>query len=100
VEIRLEGTESNRDGVGAVVTATAGSRTWMVERVGGGTIFSARGPWLHLGLGAADVIDRLEVRWPSGRIDRHLGVETGATYRIREGDPTPIQWPGDQPARR
>jgi tetratricopeptide (TPR) repeat protein len=97
VELRLEGRASNRDGVGAVVTAKAGSRTWVLERVGGGSIFSARGPWLHLGLGAVEEIDQLEVRWPSGRVDRHLKVATQAAYQVREGGPGLTRLPTRNP---
>jgi hypothetical protein len=89
VTIRLEGTDSNRDGVGArVVVATATGRQ-VAQRVGGGSYLSACDGRLHFGLGAAASIETVEVRWPSGRLDRweHIAADTG--YLLREGDPVP-----------
>ncbi len=59
VTIRLEGTKSNRDGVGAKVTVTAGGRRQVAWRIGGGSYQSANDPRLHFGLGNAS---RVEVR--------------------------------------
>jgi hypothetical protein len=85
----LEGTASNRDAVGARVTVTAAGRAQVAERFGGGSYLSASDARLHFGLGTASVVDRVEVRWPSGRRDdyRRLPADTG--YRLDEGDPTP-----------
>jgi hypothetical protein len=87
VTFRLEGTKSNRDGIGARVTVTAGGRRQVAERTGGGSYQSASDPRLHFGLGASDRVASVEVLWPSGRKDRwtDLAVDTG--YFLREGDP-------------
>jgi hypothetical protein len=87
--IGLEGTASNRDAVGARVTVTAGGRSRTGWRVGGGSYQSASDPRLHFGLGTADRVDRVEVAWPSGRVDRFgpLGADSG--YALREGDREP-----------
>jgi hypothetical protein len=89
VIFRLEGTRSNRDGVGARVTLTAGGRCHVAERMGGGSYASASDPRIHFGLGESAAVERVEVRWPSGRIDRfeHLAGDTG--YHLREGDQEP-----------
>jgi enediyne biosynthesis protein E4 len=52
---------------------------------------------LHFGLGSADEIDRLEIRWLSGLTEVREGLKAGATYEIREGDPEvsrqpPVDW--------
>jgi thioredoxin-like negative regulator of GroEL len=86
VTIHLQGTASNRDGVGAVVTVTAGGRTQMMARFGGGSFQSAGDPRLHFGLGPIDRVDSIEVRWPSGRVDRHQNLRADRGYRVREGD--------------
>jgi len=65
--VRLAGRVSNRDGVGARVIVTAGSRTWIAQRNGGGSYLSARDPRVRFGLGALAAVDRIEVTWPSGR---------------------------------
>jgi hypothetical protein len=87
--LALEGVASNRDGVGAQVTVTAGGRNQVAARFGGGSYLSASDPRLHFGLGAARRADRVEVRWPSGRRDTYEGLAAGAGYRLREGDPVP-----------
>jgi tetratricopeptide (TPR) repeat protein len=89
VTFRLEGTVSNRDGVGAVVTVNRGGRRQVVPRFGGGSYQSACDPRLHFGLGAATRIETLEVRWPSGRTDRFSDLAIDQGYLIREGDAAP-----------
>jgi hypothetical protein len=94
VTFRLEGTGSNRDGIGArVVVATASGRQ-VAQRVGGGSYLSACDGRLHFGLGASTSVESVEVRWPSGRLDRwrHIAADTG--YLLREGDPAPRPLPG------
>lgn len=88
LSITLEGTTSNRDAVGARVVATASGQSQTIVRLGGGSYLSANDSRIHVGLGNARRVDRLEVFWPSGRHDVHEGLEAGARYRIREGDAT------------
>jgi hypothetical protein len=83
VAIKLQGTKSNRDGIGARVEVFAGSRHWTAERVASSGYLSQDDGRLHFGLGSAAAIDKLVVHWPSGReqtvlkptIDRVLTVE-------------------------
>src|SRR5262249_31977876 len=82
------GPESTRNRIGAVVTVRAGERRWVVPRLGGGNYQSSGDPRLHVGLGDAARVDEVEVRWPSGRVDRHRGLAADAAYLLREGDPT------------
>ncbi len=89
--ITLEGTKSNRDGVGARVTVEAAGSRWVSQRLGGGSFLSASDPRLHFGLGSATRIDRLEVRWPSGRVDSFQILDADKGYRLREGDPKPTE---------
>jgi enediyne biosynthesis protein E4 len=88
VSFLLEGTRSNRDGVGTVVTVTAGGRRRRAWRYGGGSYQSASDSRLHFGLGQHQ-IDGVEVRWPSGRIDRFAHLDVDRCYRLKEGDTTP-----------
>ena len=86
VTLQLEGTASNRDGVGALVTVTAGARRQVAQRVGGGSYMSALDPRLHFGLGSDDHVEKVEVRWPSGKTDRWSSLRAGTGYSLREGD--------------
>jgi tetratricopeptide (TPR) repeat protein len=87
--LALEGVASNRDGIGARVTVTAGGRNQVAVRFGGGSYLSASDPRLHFGLGAARRAERVEVRWPSGRRDTYEGLTADAGYRLKEGDSAP-----------
>jgi len=88
--VRLAGTKSNRDGIGARVKVTAGD-TVLVDEVRSGRGYqSDYGRALHFGLGARTKVDRVEVHWPSGQrqvienpsIDRRLVVsEAGGGNR-------------------
>jgi enediyne biosynthesis protein E4 len=89
VSFLLEGTKSNRDGIGAVVTVTAGGQRRRAWRYGGGSYESASDPRLHFGLGEHSVIE-VEVRWPSGLVDRFHNLASDRCYRLREGVPAPI----------
>lgn len=65
--VKLVGTKSNRDGVGARVEIVAGGKRQTAERVAGSGYLSQNDPRLHFGLGAAATVDKLTVHWPSGR---------------------------------
>ena len=69
-------------------------------RLGGGSYQASGDPRVHLGLGPADRIDAVEVRWPSGRVDRFEGRPADRIYAIREGDPTPRPLPVTRPEGR
>jgi tetratricopeptide (TPR) repeat protein len=83
--LRLEGTASHRDAVGARVTVVAGGRHQVAWRFGGGSYQSASDPRLHFGLGDAGRVESIEVAWPSGRIDRFGPLAADDGYLLREG---------------
>jgi hypothetical protein len=89
VTFLLEGTKSNRDGVGARVTVVAGGRRHVGWRFGGGSYQSASDPRLHFGLGGADRVESIEVAWPSGRVDHIAALAADTGYLVREGEPEP-----------
>jgi hypothetical protein len=67
ITIKLEGTKSNRDGLGAHLELTAGGRTQVAERSAGSGYLSQDDDRIHFGLGAATKVDKLLIRWPSGK---------------------------------
>ncbi len=85
VTFELKGVKSNRDAVGARVKLSASGRVRVAERTGGGSYQSASGPRLQFGLGGASQVDWVEVRWPSGQVDRFEKLAVDAAYTIREG---------------
>jgi hypothetical protein len=84
--VRLEGAESNRDGYGAQVTAIAGGLRQRAELESGSSYLSASDRQLHFGLGSVSRVDRLEVRWPSGRVDHFSNIDADRVVRLREGE--------------
>ncbi|WP_148594431.1 CRTAC1 family protein [Aquisphaera giovannonii] len=87
--LRLEGSKSNRDAVGAKVTLIRPGGNRVAWRTGGGSYQSASDPRIHFGLGADARIEAVEVAWPSGRVDRRTGIEPDSGYLIREGHEVP-----------
>jgi hypothetical protein len=87
IRLELQGTKSNRDGVGAKVTIKAGKQELVRHRKGGGSYLSASDPRLLIGLGTSQTVERIQVRWPSGLV-QHLGpLQADRGYRIVEGSP-------------
>lgn len=87
VHLILVGSESNRSAIGSRVTAYCGNR--MIVR----DVFSANGfmgqspPQLILGVGEAEIIDRLVIRWPSGQVQTLEDVPVVGTLTVTEGQP-------------
>ncbi|HTB98656.1 MAG TPA: CRTAC1 family protein [Terracidiphilus sp.] len=81
--IKLQGSKSNRDGIGAKVEVFAGGKRWTQERVAGSGYLSQNESRLHFGLGSATAVDKILIHWPSGReqtlqqqpVDRVLNIE-------------------------
>lgn len=92
--LKLEGTASNRDAIGARITLTTAGHRQVAQRHGGGSFLSACDPRIHFGLGTAERIESIEVRWPSGRVDHHSDLAADAGYLLREGDPRARVLPG------
>jgi len=89
VAFRMIGTKSNRDGIGARLRVKAGSRI-LVDEVRSGSSFDSNNDMrVHFGLGAAAKIDWLEVRWPSGLLEKFENVEVDAIRTIKEGTGAP-----------
>jgi hypothetical protein len=83
--VRLTGTRSNRDGIGAKVTVEAGGRQQVREVRSGGSYVSHNDMRVHVGLGRAAVVDRVTIRWPSGQVDTIAGIAADRFYVVREG---------------
>ena len=70
IELRLIGTKSNRDAIGAIVTLRAGGMQWVRQVDGGNGYAGQSSTRLHFGLGPVDKIDSLDIRWPSGLVEK------------------------------
>ncbi len=85
LRIKLIGTKSNRDGVGAVITLTSGSekQTKMVRS--GSSYLSQSELVATFGLGQKSKADSIEIQWPSGSTDKLTNVNAGQTVTVQEG---------------
>ena len=84
LRVRLIGTKSNRDAIGAVVRVTTpdGTQSRMVKT--GSSYLSQSEPTLTFGLARRDRADRVAIEWPSGGVQGFEGVAVGA-YECVEG---------------
>jgi len=85
VGLQLAGTRSGRDAIGARVTLTAGGRARTRARVGGASYLTASDPRLLFGLGSLTRVDAVEVRWPSGLVERFPPPAADRYTTLREG---------------
>jgi len=84
--VKTVGTKSNRDGIGAEVKVTAGNLTQYDTVRSGGSYLSSSDLRLHFGLGIRTAIDRIEVRWPSGKTQTVEQPPIDHILVIKEGD--------------
>ncbi len=98
LRLSLEGTSSNRDGLGALVRVSARgvTQTWYVHS--GGSYLSQSQIDPTFGLGTAPAADEVEIRWPSGSTQRLTGVAANQRLKIKE--PGPPRGAAGRPPRR
>jgi hypothetical protein len=84
--ISLIGKQSNRDGIGARLRLTTGTRTQIREVKAGSSYLGQNDLRQHFGLGTNQRADRLEVRWPSGRNEVVANVSANQIITMREGE--------------
>ena len=85
IEVKLEGTRSNRAGLGATVVVGAGGRRQARAVLSQTSYYSHDDLRLHFGLGSALRADTIEVLWPSGTVDVLRDVPGRRVVRVREG---------------
>jgi len=91
IKIKLIGTKSNRSGIGArlkCVTRSPGEtkpHEQIDEVRSGGSYISQNDLRIHFGLGKAEKVDLLEIRWPSGQTDTLKDVKPNQLFFVKEG---------------
>lgn len=85
LQVKLEGTRSNREGIGALVKLHAAGRTQTRQLDGKSGYLAVSSVPLHFGLGKAGKVDRVEITWPSGRQQVVTeGLDVNRTITIKE----------------
>ena len=82
--VSLVGTNSNRDGIGAKITLGADGRTQIREVSGGRSFMGQHMRPAHFGLGPAEKIERMTIRWPSGTVQTLTDVAAGQRITVEE----------------
>lgn len=85
LRIKLVGTKSNRDGIGAAVRVISGKDNQTKTVHSGSSYLSQSELVLTFGLGSATKADSVEVKWPSGGVDKLADINAGETVTIQEG---------------
>ena len=92
IKIRTVGTKSNRSGIGTRLVCTthppgeSKPHTQIDEVRSGGGYFSQNDLRVHFGLGKAEKVDVLEVRWPSGQVDTLKDIKANQVIYVKEGE--------------
>lgn len=87
IDFDLEGTVSNRSAIGAQIRVfwNGPQNMQQLQEVSGGSGFCAQNQRrVHFGLGKTGAIDRVEIRWPSGKIQTLRTPEPNQIYKIKE----------------
>lgn len=84
--LQLVTTKSNPGAVGAIITWEAGGVKRSRLKTSGGSYLSSHDPREILGLGQATKLDALEIKWPSGQVDKLTNLQINKYTRVVEGN--------------
>jgi len=90
IAFKAIGTKSNRDGIGAKIRVKAGDRVLVDEIRSGSSYDSNNDMRVHFGLGRAQHVDGVEIRWPSGLTENFSRLQVDAVQSVKEGSGTAI----------
>ncbi len=86
VSFELEGAKGNRLALNARIRATAGDLVQLDQVQSGGSYLSQSDLRIHFGLGGHEKVDKLEVFWPSGKVETLTNVAADRFYILKEGE--------------
>lgn len=82
--LKLTGTSSNRDGIGARVKLYAGGKTQTAQKKSTTGYLSQNDPRMHFGLAKNEIVDRIEITWPSGKVQTLENIKTNQILEVKE----------------
>src|SRR5262245_40347178 len=86
ISLDLQGTRSNRDGFGALIKVAAGNRSYAAEARCAFGFLMQSDRRVHFGIGKAEQVDNIEIRWPSGTLQRLANIKSDRILKITESD--------------
>lgn len=90
LQLELIGTRSERNAIGATVEVSSGDERWVAASTVGDGFYGTNEHVIHIGIGTAKRIDRIEVRWPSGLVEKTEGVNANQRLVWIEGQMKPF----------
>ena len=99
--IQLRSTTRQRDAIGTTVTLVSGGdkpRKWVRQLTAGDGYQASNQRQLLIGVGSEQQVNTLEVKWPSGKIDKYSNLPVNRQWMLIESDPSPHLLPGTSPA--
>ena len=82
--LNLTGTTSNRDGVGARLKLTAGGKTQLAQKKSTTGYLSQNDPRMHFGLAKNDTVEKIEIKWPSGKVQVLENIKANQILTVKE----------------
>ena len=82
--LKLVGTTSNRDGIGARVKLTSGEVIQTAQQKSASGYLSQNDPRMHFGLGKNPLVEKIEIKWPSGKIQVLENVKINQILEVKE----------------
>ncbi len=89
--VKLHGVASNRDAVGTIVKVTSGETSWTRQMIAGHGYLASNHRQLVFGLGTAEQIDHLTIRWPSGLQEDFIDLSVDVELVFVEGGGDPVR---------
>ncbi|MEL6105503.1 MAG: FG-GAP-like repeat-containing protein, partial [Planctomycetota bacterium] len=86
VKLRLVGTKSERDAIGARVEVKTEKQSWLLMVQAGDGYLAKNETVLHLGLGEESVVKSITVHWPAGQWQEYSDIQVDSTSLLVEGD--------------
>ena len=84
ITLHLVAGSLNRDAIGAMVTVSAGGKTQIIQKRCASGYLSQNDPRLHFGLAKNDTIEKIEIKWPSGKIQTLENIKANQILTIKE----------------
>lgn len=84
ITLNLAGTSGNRDGIGARVKLTSGGKVQTEQRKSTTGYLSQNDPRVHFGLGSSEMVEKIEIKWPSGKIQVLENVKPNQILTVTE----------------
>jgi hypothetical protein len=84
ITLNLIGTVSNRDGIGTRIKVTSGGKVQTNQKKSTSGYLSQNDPRMHFGLAKNEIVDRIEIKWPSGKLQILENVKVNQILTVKE----------------